>query len=121
MKRETKFRAWIGDKCYSDVVPLFNTNEIILNNPLAGNKLFKIDCFEQYTGLKDKNNKEVYEGDIYKNSWNGNQLIEFEITDSRETTGHGSTDRFVKAGFNLNYVNLIEIIGNIHENPELLK
>lgn len=76
------------------------------------------DTVGQYTGLKDKNDREIYEGDI--------------LTDKYESIG---TVDWWNAGFVVNFgdVDIFQIadcfdesyqmwfIGNIHDNPELLK
>jgi len=65
----------------------------------------------QFTGLKDKNNKEIYEGDILLNDYYGkSQIIVKWITD----------------GFNVNLLSKggakkCEIIGNIYQNSELIQ
>lgn len=67
---------------------------------------------DQYTGLKDKNEKEIYEGDICKQIFdhNGNMgEVKIEVT------------RGVVVGGIPAWPHDIEIIGNIYENPELLK
>lgn len=79
---------------------------------------------EQFTGQKDKNGKEIYEGDILKRlylSLSGLKLVETGDYDFWAV-------KWNNAGFWNFAVNntfetfmLFEVVGNIHENPELLK
>lgn len=68
---------------------------------------------EQYTGLKDKNGKEIYEGDVvifdYYSNGEINEFI-IEIQDFWELTPFAKDD-----------ISDLEVIGNIYDNPELLK
>jgi uncharacterized phage protein (TIGR01671 family) len=74
------------------------------------------DSESQYTELKDKNGKEIYEGDIVKID---NSL--FSFIDYIIYNDYGSL-MFFKHDLRLEgYIRVSEIIGNIYENPELLE
>ena len=83
---------------------------------------------EQFTGLHDKNGKEIYEGDTVVCAY-GKYDLEKEglvrigkiIYDDRTASFKVRVkDSAVLVGFFYD-INKIEIIGNIHENPELMK
>lgn len=81
---------------------------------------------EQCTGLKDKNGKLIYEGDIveymyydsisrpYRIVWKDYSFMLKPI----DETGDCDFERYL---YNYSYTNKLEVIGNIHENPELLE
>lgn len=119
MNREIKFKIWdpkngIGEPTDISKFPhlLKRCYEYGLN-PSEWTYL-------QYTGLKDKNGKEIYEGDIIKASYYylGDNYFRENISEVK--FGEGS---YYLAHFNAPSIDLsnhLEIIGNIYENPELL-
>lgn len=140
--RELKFRIWIKDESrfYDEsddesylIVP--NGNVICESGTYEEDGMLFKDTtnqtsnviVEQYTGLKDKNGREIYENDIvkytaeiannkgstyrveYYNEWG---MYDLEPLEDNVDTG----------GFNENLLETYyEVIGNIHENPELLE
>lgn len=131
--REIKFRAWdkITKKLYAVSGLEFDENgevcEVYLagiqideSNPTANVRKPSDVILNQYTGLKDKNGKEIYEGDIVLVANHG--LTPFAVIyrewDCSFLCGNEFAEDYVHMFKSL--PQCYEVIGNIHKNPEFL-
>jgi len=133
--RELKFRVWDLERkrweskmgVYFDDGRLGDFSECFHNN--AGPNDEKDYVVQQYTGLKDKNDKEIYEGDIVKwgmstvdpkffslriVEWNENQLIYKVLDPFKMSVDYLYESRQPSTRW-------CEVVGNIFENSDLLE
>ena len=122
-QREIKFRVWdkfqnkfLDHSCY------FNSKDF--NEFTAFDRYFKCDeegCIvQQYTALKDKNGREIYEGDIIQLE---NAPYKYEVVWNKWHWGidsKGIVTDFIQS-FTIAVEERCIVIGNIFENPDLLK
>lgn len=145
--RELKFRAW--DKIHKQMRPIIrldlpfgeitDLSQISMDDNYLKWEYARDLIIMQYTGLKDKNGKERYGGDIIK--------FQYDTGYSKETTkgiikagkyqaGHNDWGDIMALGFYVQQIDVCirqewnmccseiekgEIIGNIYKNPELIK
>ena len=127
--REIKFRAW--DKALEQWVDPNGMGITLSGTPIAPDKAWlKHDLVElrllQYTRLKDKNGKEIYEGDVVETwmgaPWQEDQPILIHGVVRWEADGWFFSGRETNGEDDyLAQFDDLEVIGNIYENPELLK
>ena len=77
------------------------------------------ETLAQYTGLKDKNGKRIFEGDIVRGKDNLEKALEVYGHISHENGSFVIVGEFMTHYRWLDYE--VEVIGNIHDNPELLE
>ena len=116
--REIKFRAWDVIK---SVMRTWEEHPVTICERIENEDTYWV---MQYTGLKDKNVKEIYEGDIveYFTQKGEERDIVFWI-DGLGAWGLIPSNRSISKGEMLFSVGAesLSVIGNIHENPELLR
>lgn len=129
MNREIKFRAWdtvMNEMFYNS--ELSNGDLLVIHMDgrleLSDDDTYKVSDFEimQYTGIIDKHNKQVYEGDIIRvlDPDKKHQIQQVVFQDGafcgyspKKTTRWTLLDILIRA-------HGVEVIGNVHENKELL-
>ena len=122
--RSIKFRAWDNENNQMLDVQEINFEDCFYGGEMQIKTTMYNDYFDcremplmQYTGLHDKNGKEIYEGDIVKSFFvdtdeAGNEIYKYYIMEVEydEILCSYKIDKFMN----------LEVIGNIYENKELL-
>lgn len=132
--REIKFRTWNKITC-----KWVRSDELLQDTEVSATilepSILTIEhsewIFQQFTGLKDKTGKEIYEGDILYDSETddeGNDIsTQFEVEYSNQLACYVIDNSYKRDGSFyigiIDYFGLenLEVVGNIYENPELLK
>ena len=115
--REIKFKAWDGDS-------MLYVGDSLVYGSITNLWLFthNQDSLMQYTGLKDKNGDEIYEGDIVSHAKETSLTPKCTMVGKDVVLWQEEKARFIlgKADLWGMIYKEYEILGNIHENPELL-
>jgi hypothetical protein len=123
--RDLKFRAWnTRRKVMGDVRGFDWLEQQLLALPQKGNvrlgqwKPIEDYEIEQFTGLLDKNGKPIYEGDILfdEGEYGGKRIVIWDAGMCQFALNNCLGHPLVRG-----CEKYLEIIGNIHENPELLE
>lgn len=116
--RVIKFRCWdkIEEKMWA---PIIDRDGIPCAQHPVSQQLVRmdgilLDPIMQYTGLKDKNGKEIFESDVFSDE----DLDKFYVVWSDEHCGWGFSNGDPFTDF---YIDKMEVIGNIYEHKHLLE
>lgn len=134
MTREIKFRAWNVEekKMTKKAFGLCDISGYNGDYTFSNASIGEVDIDDlcnkkwiimQYTGLKDKNGKEIYEGDVilYNDVLYPNKKVTFDYTIKGVGIGWYPFCVAINSLKYLAYSDKAEVVGNVYENPELIK
>lgn len=130
--REIKFRAWDEqEKQWFRFPFVVDSSGRVYREYIGGGKVERNIVLMQFTGLKDKNGKEIYEGDIVSLHHKLKSAMDFyknmevyrctQRGEWRCESHNGAVNSMSLFGGLSGHGTNLEVIGNIYENPEILK
>jgi uncharacterized phage protein (TIGR01671 family) len=115
--RTIKFRAW--NEAHKMMSVAFSLRDVLFGRTQGAN--FHGSELMQFTGLLDKNGKEIYEGDIVREVYKEERLYQVRFTNARFGLHLIKAEKGRPTYRPLDIASHpCEVIGNIYENPELL-
>jgi uncharacterized phage protein (TIGR01671 family) len=116
-----KFRAWYDGKMIyeKNILHLSNEDNLILRLAKFWSNVRNESIIMQFTGLHDKNDTEIYEGDIYKESDGKIYVCEYSQDDAAFLWVCIDEDETCTMNYGIDSKDC-QIIGNIYENPDLV-
>ena len=117
MSREIKFRAW--DKTAKEFIEQKGDLGFMLSGEVVGWLANKGEYeITQFTGLKDKNGKEIWEADLVKNTNGDIAEVKFERGAFVADWGRAMLNKVLYFWADTTFA--VEVVGNAFEDPELL-